>query len=473
MFNQFYSVLSLKSLDNIWQNAIAQSCLLGCIRQSSNALFSRLKNPHLGSLLQTLSFYINVVLFSILPLPYFTNDKEGLALISLAALVIWLAGTIFGGNEKRKGNAIDLIVIIYGCINIIAAASSHYFPESLKGLAKVLVYLSSYFLLTAQMSFAPKRKLVFTTVLLITSTLLSLYGLYQYKIGVAPLATWEDPNIEDKATRIYATLNNPNLLAGYLLAAVPLALSCCLAFLVQKRWLFSLLLAFVFLVTTLATILTGSRGGYLGLVAGLIAIAVIFGNALIKERPRWRPIIFIGALLFILAIFASLHYLPSLEQRIASIFAGREHSSNSFRMNVWSACLTMLKDNWWFGIGVGNQAFRLAYGLYMRSGFDALGAYCVPLEIAVETGVFGLLAFAVLLLAILCRAHLNFTLPQATWHKYLSAGATASLIAMTIHGLVDTVFYRPQVHFIFWLIVSILVATPAEKMNSELSTSKN
>ncbi len=44
---------------------------------------------------------------------------------------------------------------------------------------------------------------------------------------------------------------------------------------------------------------------------------------------------------------------------------------------------------------------------------------------------------------------------------------------MTIHGLVDTVFYRPQVHFIFWLIVSILVATPAEKMNSELSTSKN
>ncbi len=66
-----------------------------------------------------------------------------------------------------------------------------------------------------------------------------------------------------------------------------------------------------------------------------------------------------------------------------------------------------------FGIGVGNQAFRLAYGLYMRSGFDALGAYCVPLEIAVETGVFGLLAFAVLLLAILCRAHLNFTLPAS------------------------------------------------------------
>ncbi len=106
------------------------------------------------------------------PYPTLPMIKKGLALISLAALVIWLAGTIFGGNEKRKGNAIDLIVIIYGCINIIAAASSHYFPESLKGLAKVLVYLSSYFLLTAQMSFAPKRKLVFTTVLLITSTLI-------------------------------------------------------------------------------------------------------------------------------------------------------------------------------------------------------------------------------------------------------------------------------------------------------------
>ena len=53
----------------------------------------------------------------------------------------------------------------------------------------------------------------------------------------------------------------------------------------------------------------------------------------------------------------------------------------------------MFKDNWLLGIGVGNQNFREIYGLYMKTGFDALSAYNIYLEIAVESGIFALLAF--------------------------------------------------------------------------------
>ena len=45
------------------------------------------------------------------------------------------------------------------------------------------------------------------------------------------------------------------------------------------------------------------------------------------------------------------------------------------------------------GIGVGNQNFREIYGLYMKTGFDALSAYNIYLETAVESGIFALLAF--------------------------------------------------------------------------------
>jgi hypothetical protein len=45
----------------------------------------------------------------------------------------------------------------------------------------------------------------------------------------------------------------------------------------------------------------------------------------------------------------------------------------------------MFKDNWLLGIGVGNQNFREIYGLYMKTGFDALSAYNIYLETAVES----------------------------------------------------------------------------------------
>jgi putative inorganic carbon (HCO3(-)) transporter len=356
-----------------------------------------------------------------------------------------------------------VLVIAYGCMNLVAACSSHYFGESLRGLAKVFIYLLSYFLFTAQLSFDSRRKLIFAGVLTATGALIAIYGLYQFKIGVPPLATWEDPNIEDKVTRIYATLNNPNLLAGYLVPIVPISAALSLAALSYKRWLLGSLAAFSFLILFIATILTGSRGGYLGLFAGLLALGAIFAGTVFKERPAFRPLVFASIPLVPLAVWIALHFMPSFEQRLFSIFAGREHSSNSFRMNVWLACLSMLKDNWWCGVGVGNQTFRLAYGLYMNSGFDALGTYCVPLEVAVETGVFGLVVFALLVMTTLFRAHVQFySRQEVAWHRYIIAGAAAGLIALIVHGFVDTVFYRPQVHFIFWLLIAMLVTRPSQ-----------
>ena len=53
----------------------------------------------------------------------------------------------------------------------------------------------------------------------------------------------------------------------------------------------------------------------------------------------------------------------------------------------------MLCDNCILGIRAGNKTFREKYGLYMLTGYDALSTYSVPLEIAVESGIFGLIAF--------------------------------------------------------------------------------
>jgi putative inorganic carbon (HCO3(-)) transporter len=118
----------------------------------------------------------------------------------------------------------------------------------------------------------------------------------------------------------------------------------------------------------------------------------------------------------------------------------------------------MAKDNWLFGIGVGNQNFREIYGLYMKTGFDALSSYSVFLEMAVESGVFALIAF-LLFLFVFGKKALEFIL--ASRDLKLSVIVTVSLISVTavmVHGLVDTIFFRPQVQFIFWSMVAFVSA---------------
>ena len=150
--------------------------------------------------------------------------------------------------------------------------------------------------------------------------------------------------------------------------------------------------------------------------------------------------------------------VSSLRLRIISIFAMRNDSSNSFRFNVYQSSLKMFWDNWLLGIGVGNKNFREIYGLYMKTGFDALSAYNIYLETAVESGIFALIAF-IGFLFICIRDAVKIILSDANFEKIIFVSvAGLSILAVMFHGLVDTVFFRPQIQFVFWTMVAIVSA---------------
>jgi putative inorganic carbon (HCO3(-)) transporter len=467
--------LSLDAADGRWSSTLSGSALLRLwfgLRRACRGSWER--SAAAGSFLQLGSFVAVLLLFFILAAPKFANDKEWLALLVVAAFGMRLVGTLLNGAETYRPSAIDGLVLLYLACNVVSSFASHYLRESLLGLAKWFVYIIAYFLFTASLQQSARRRSTLTLASLIAGGLLvSLYGLYQYKMGVAPLATWEDPTIEDKATRVFSTLGNPNLLAGYLIPLVPLSLALSAMPLFSRgviRWL-SLPVFAATGIITLATVLTGSRGAYIALIFEAAIIAMVSGSWLWRQ-PKARLPLLAAIVLVPLCVVAVVHFaLPSFEYRFLSIFAGSEHSSNAYRMNVWRSSLEMFKDNWWLGIGTGNKTFRLAYGLYMRSGFDALGTYCVPLEVAVETGIPGLLVFAWLLVAVVSRAHNRFWETADPMIRCLAAGAAAAIVGMMAHGLVDTVFYRPQVQFIFWLAVSLIVALPAARSISGADTS--
>jgi putative inorganic carbon (HCO3(-)) transporter len=91
----------------------------------------------------------------------------------------------------------------------------------------------------------------------------------------------------------------------------------------------------------------------------------------------------------------------------------------------------------------------------MKTGFDALSAYNIYLEIAVESGIFALLAFLGFLWCNLSQA-IKYIVKHCNIKSIYLITAIVSLAGMLVHGFVDTVFFRPQIQFIFWMMVSVI-----------------
>jgi len=351
----------------------------------------------------------------------------------------------------------DKFLLIYFLILLISLAGSSLFWLSLKGFFKYFIYLGFYISFVYYLK-DNKSKLKYILLALAFSVFTeSIIAFKQNFISVSEISGWQDMtrlNPEEVMTRVYGSIKpyNPNLFGGYLLSALPSSLVLTFLPLINKHYKTAIFGFICFLLGILSLIMTGCRGAYLGLVAQLILFAILTYRLL---KPVYKKIfLFLSGIFTLLAMFL-ISLTASLRARFFSIFAMRSDSSNSFRFNVYNSCIEMFKDNWLLGIGLGNQNFREIYGLYMKTGFDALSAYNIYLEIAVESGIFALLAFLMFIINLVSKAIIFINKNRNIEIIYLSI-ALVSISGVLIHGLVDTVFFRPQIQFIFWIMVGII-----------------
>ena len=439
---------SLSSLDT-WCNKTITNSLLGRLISFISSLISSCTQNKINSFLSKLLIFSICILFISLSLPKFANDRFGIGLIIIFCFFIFLFYVFSNKHLIFTFNTIDFCILSFLAIAVVSTFSSYFFKESFIGLLKYIVFFLWYFMIKAIiLNCSKKTFLNLWGVLCLCGIITAIIGIYQYIIGVEPLATWEDPSQENLHTRVYSTLGNPNLLAGYLLLFLPINLILTFEYKNNFLKLFSLAGAALILI---CLILTGSRGGYIGLIFSFLLSILVLFNYFIFQKNKKSTITL--SLLAITALILFLTFMfPVIGERMLTIFTFREHSSNNYRLNVWIACLKMLKDNWLFGIGPGNNTFRLAYGLYMISGFDALAAYNIILETAIETGIIGALVFISIFLLAFFKLHYLF------WQKksFFALAVFISLISILTHGMVDTVFFRPQIFVPFWFLLASL-----------------
>ncbi len=398
--------------------------------------------------------FINILLL-IVTSGFMSSDN--IAIFAIFVIILSVIKLLTKPREKFIFNLGDLFLLIYFLLVLISVGGSSLFWLSLKGFSKSLVYLGFYVSFIHYLKDNRKNlKYIFITIALVALGE-SLVALKQNFLSVSEISGWQDIsrlNPEEVMTRVYGALKpyNPNLFGGYLLSVLPSSLVLIFLPLINKHKKSSLIGVSISALIASSILLTGCRGAYLGLFIEVLLTMVLTYKFL---KPVYKKVfVLISSFLSCLAIGAIL-MTASLRARVLSMFAMRNDSSNSFRFNVYNSCMDMFRDNWLLGIGVGNQNFREIYGLYMKTGFDALSAYNIYLEIAVESGIFALIAFISFVLFNLLKAFRYIYRKKNSTVIYLAI-AIVSLVGMLIHGFVDTVFFRPQIQFIFWIMIGVI-----------------
>jgi O-antigen ligase len=178
-----------------------------------------------------------------------------------------------------------------------------------------------------------------------------------------------------------------------------------------------------------------SKGSYVALLA-LVVIVLL-------TAPRWRlPIV--GALV-VAAVAAT--QIPLLMARLSTI-----PPSLNGRQAIFGATLGMIRDHPLFGLGLGGFSYQF------RGTTPEIYPHDIWLTFWVELGLLGVVAFAVILLGLLWRGWRAW--PSAHgWNRPLLWGVLTALVLWTVHGFVDSPYWKNDMSVEFWTLAALQVAT--------------
>jgi len=255
--------------------------------------------------------------------------------------------------------------------------------------------------------------------------------------------------LEEKSVRALALFATPNTLA----TALNLGLIPVLGFYLLGRG--GRCVYGLALLLFAALLATQSRGGYLGLLSGILFFVTFVGQASVAAEWRRYRRVAVG-FLAVLAFFKFYAWLGLASWSMDPVFATLSHGDSSYRWEIYQLTWRGLAEHLWLGIGYFNFGYYFEVHkvppLLDGRTFFVHNDY---LQFALETGLLGLSLF--LLLIITVYGQLFKFRQQAMSERrlplILSAAAITSMLA---HALVDYPFYIPVLLAVFGAYLGII-----------------
>lgn len=386
----------------------------------------------------------------ILAVAFFLPLSLNAASICLAlGAVLWLGKMIAAGRMDLRATPFDALIALLAALSALSILSS---PD--RGLSFYNYYhlmgryLVLYYLVVNNIRSIEQLKRLVATVL-VSAGLVAAYGFYQYLHGIDISAfEWVDgEQFPELKMRVFSTLHNPNLLAGFLVVMMAIAGGLGLH---ADRFRGKALYCGLVLAFGTCLVLTYSRGAWLS----VLAVISLYG-LLYNKRLLW---------LLILLPVAVMAGHDVVMERLMSI-ANPTDTSSTLRIALWESTLAMISHNPFLGIGWG--AYALVYPEYdffvLDAGTKIFHAHNMYLHIAAEIGIPGLLTFLGLMGG---HAAVAFRLAGKTrdrWTGGLMMGILAALVGIAVSGFTDYTMFSIQLSMLFWLLNAMVMVVRLDR----------
>lgn len=273
------------------------------------------------------------------------------------------------------------------------------------------------------------------------SLLVSMIGLAQKFFGVTAEGIWVDPKqFPDIKVRVFSTLVNPNILAGYLVLVIAYSTAFFNQTKAYKKWRLAFLVTG--LLAALCLLYTYSRGNWVACAVMLLAFCVLFC------RKAFIPILGGGAAVLATGGTAVLHRLASIQGGYGG------DTSIALRMAYLKSTKWIIEE---FPLGVGWYGYRFVYPTYnfYLADKSVIMYHChnIFLNTWAELGAHGLLAFLVVWWGIFLPAAWKLAYHgRSLWLKAMGRGYVLATVGIIVGGLTDHVYFNTQMGLCFWTL---------------------
>jgi O-antigen ligase len=405
-----------------------------------------------------------------------TGTLAILSILSILLLVYWTSTAWRSNKLSIELNIIQLPVIAIGVIGLIqllpfrgspipdsaidipTTASLSLDPYSTRFFLMRLFFYLIFF--AAALTFVN----TISRLRLIVITLIAFGGLLAF---YSILQRVEDPSsiygLRQPSQAIpFGTFINRHHFAALMEMMLGLSLGLLFAGDIKRnRWPF---LGAAAIVMAIAIILTGSRGGVIGLVTSIVAIAVfaVYGRSGKRERHRdggYSPTIILtaGAVFLAVTIFIVL-FLGGVDPLLRGTGIGAGAGDfTSGRLDFWRTAIRIFLEH--PIIGAGLDAFGVAYSFYDPSSgmFRVEQAHNDYLQTLADAGIAGFICITAFIYLLLRKGARVIKNSGSGFRRGAAVGALAGCIGILVHSFFDFPLRTPANAFVFLALAAIAV----------------
>lgn len=402
-----------------------------------------------------------IFLLSVFLLPFFLPSLCTVSTFFLYtvlfACLIWLASKVKDYFKRERFVIIPLFVFLAVVITTSFFALN---PARAFNSAFYTCFGAAVFIFIAGLSFEKKKQI--GLVIICASFFISAIALLQrffYFDKVIPYLVSQKPFLMRneffylldiiRAKRVISLFPTPNLLAAYLAMVNLLILGYVFS---EKQARDVVFFIFLAIVNSYCLWLTMSFAGGASLLMGVTVFLLLFFFRGRDRFKRYAPFFILPVLaLSVIVVSIAVERLSTGSFRYSLLFAVDE------RLNLWKAALSVIAERPFSFAGPANFG-NICKDYLAANNAESIMAHNIFLQLWVETGIYGLLAFAWFILSLTRHAVRGIFKPGADFSTAVfRTGALSAVFVFLCSDMAGFSFFVPQTAIIWWILCALLI----------------